>query len=86
MEFYESLREVGSMDNHSKKKVAPIVITVIMVIYYFLYFAFVVAALPMLLKLAFGVIPLALGITMILVCRQRLKEIDGGEEDDLGKY
>jgi len=56
------------MDNHSKKKVAPIVITVIMVIYYFLYFAFVVAALPMLLKLAFGVIPLALGITMILVC------------------
>ena len=31
-------------------------------------------------------IPAALGGAMIYVCMERIKEIDGGEEDDLSKY
>ena len=38
------------------------------------------------LKFLVAVAPAALGATMIGVCIQRIKEIKGGEEDDLGKY
>lgn len=75
------------MDEHKKKMVAPIIITVIMVIYYILYFVSVLAVIDFwLLKLLFGIIPLALGGGMIYGCIQRIKEIQGGEEDDLSKY
>ncbi|MCR4716798.1 MAG: hypothetical protein K5656_06425 [Lachnospiraceae bacterium] len=75
------------MDEHSKKMIAPIVITVILVIYYILYFAFIIAFLPgIILKLLVGLIPLIFGVGMIYVCIERIKEIEGGEEDDLSKY
>ena len=38
------------------------------------------------LKVVLAVIPAALGGAMIYVCMERIKEIDGGEEDDLSKY
>ena len=68
------------MDEHGKKMIAPIVITVIVVLYYLLYF------LPLILKILFGIIPLLLGGVMIYVCVERIREIKGGEEDDLSKY
>ena len=74
------------MDKHRKKKVAPIVITVIMVIYFIAYFALMVGTMPFPLNVLFGIIPLGLGLTMIYVCRERIGEIEGGEEDDLSKY
>ena len=74
-------------DEHAKKKIAPIIITVFIVIYFLIYFIFLVAELPgIILKLLFGFIPLLFGGLMIYVCLQRMKEIDGGEEDDLSKY
>ena len=63
------------MDAHQKKKIAPIVITVLIVLYYLLYFCLVIS-----------LVPAALGGAMIYVCMERIKEIDGGEEDDLSKY
>ena len=73
------------MDAHQKKKIAPIVITVI-VLYYLLYFCLVISLVPVVLKVVLAVIPAALGGAMIYVCMERIKEIDGGEEDDLSKY
>lgn len=75
------------MDEHKKKMVAPIIITVIVVIYYVLYFALILAFVDILpLKIMSGIIPICFGGGMIYVCLQRIKEIKGGEEDDLGKY
>lgn len=75
------------MSEHSRKKIAPIVITVIMVIFYVFYFSVLINAVPgLLMKILIGIIPLALGGTTIAMCIQRIKEIDGGEEDDIGKY
>ena len=79
---------LGTNEEHKKKMIAPIVITVIVVIYYLLYFGIILAALDgfIIIKIMLGIIPLALSGTMIYVCIQRINEINGGEEDDIGKY
>ena len=74
------------MSDHTKKKIAPIVITVLMLLYYGFYFGVIITVLPLVWKIVCGVIPILFGIVMIYVCIQRLKEIEGGEEDDLSKY
>ncbi|MCI8508859.1 MAG: hypothetical protein HFJ06_09895 [Lachnospiraceae bacterium] len=75
------------MKEHSEKMIAPIVITVLFIVYYYVYFIILLAALPgILLKLLFGIIPIALAAVMIFVCVQRMKEIRSGEEDDLSQY
>lgn len=74
------------MDAHQKKKIAPIVITVLIVLYYLLYFCLVISLVPVILKVILAVIPVGFGGAMIYVCMERIKEIDGGEEDDLSKY
>ena len=74
------------MSEHTKKKLAPIIITVLIVLYYGVYFGIIVSLVPGIFKIPLGIIPLFLGITMIYVCVQRIKEINGGEEDDLSKY
>lgn len=74
------------MSEHGKKKIAPIVVTILCVLYYGLYFGLLITVVPFWLKIICGVAPLALAAGMIYVCIERLKEIDGGEEDDLSKY
>lgn len=74
------------MSEHDKKKIAPIVITILIVLYYTLYFTLIIFAVPGVLKIIFGIVPLLFAGLMIYVCVQRMKEIDGGEEDDLSKY
>ena len=76
-----------SMEKHGKKMAAPIIITVIIIIYMILYFTLLISLFKnIILRLSLGIIPVALGAVMIGVCVQRIKEIKGGEEDDLGKY
>lgn len=73
--------------NKVKKMIAPIVITVLVVIYYLVYFCVIVSATQkMAAFILLGIIPLALAAVMIYVCLERVKEIQDGEEDDLGKY
>ena len=57
-----------------------------MILYYVLYFGILMVIVPGILKFVLGIIPMLLGCCMLYVCIQRLKEIDGGEEDDLSKY
>ena len=75
------------MNNHRKKMVAPIIITVLFIAYLIGYGLLVASAVefhPLTLLLA---IPLAaLGIGMVYVLYARIKEIRSGEEDDLGNY
>ena len=82
------------MKNNTKKKIAPIVITVVVVLYTLPLVAMVaglagaepggMAAVPFLLLYAF--IGGAVIVGMVVVLRQRLREIDGGEEDDAKQY
>lgn len=76
------------MDNHGKKMIAPIIIAVIFVLYYggFAAVCLFLPEIPILIKLMFGIIPLALAGVMIYVVVTRIKEIRSGEEDDLSKY
>ncbi|MCR4651121.1 MAG: hypothetical protein K5662_05145 [Lachnospiraceae bacterium] len=74
------------MSEHTKKKIAPIIISVLLVAYYLIYFCFLIAMLPGIAKILLGIIPLALAVVVIYVCIERIREIDGGEEDDLSKY
>ena len=74
------------MKNHKKKMLAPIVVTVILIVYYFIYFGVLLSFLEGGVKYVLGIIPLVFCIVMVKVCIERVKEIKGGEEDDLSKY
>ena len=74
------------MCSNKKKMIAPIIITVIMVLYYVVYFGVLISLLEGIVKYALGLLPLIFSVVMIKVCIERIKEIKGGEEDDLSKY
>ncbi len=76
------------MNNHKKKMIAPVIITVCIVLYYAGIAAvfLLTDGIPGVIKLLLLVIPLALAGVMIGVLISRIKEIRSGEEDDLGKY
>ena len=75
------------MDEHGKKMIAPIVITILMVAYYIFYFGVLLSFIPLMaVKLLLGIIPVLLTGVMIYVCVQRIHEIRKGEEDDLSQY
>lgn len=74
------------MNNHEKKMIAPIVITILVVLYYITYFAFIISLVGGIFKILLGIIPIVISGVMIYVCVERIKEIKGGEEDDLSQY
>ena len=74
------------MNEHSKKMIAPIIITILFVLYFGIYFSLIITLPDSIWKTLFGIIPIALAIVMIYVCVQRINEIKEGEEDDLSKY
>lgn len=74
--------------NHGKKMVAPIVITVLLVVYYLgagILFL-IIPDIPILAKVLMIVIPTLLAGVMVSVLISRIREIKGGEEDDLSEY
>lgn len=76
----------NSTEEHGRKKIAPVIITIVVVVYYLVYFVILMYSLPPVLREMFGIFPLVLAGVMVYVCMERLKEIDGGEEDDISKY
>ena len=82
-----TVRREQEMKKHGKKMIAPIVITVLVILYFIAYFGFLICLIEnTVLKLLLGIIPALLAAVMIYVCIQRIKEIKGGEEDDLSQY
>lgn len=71
-----------------KKMIAPIVIALIIILYYIGIAVFFVKipGIPAAIKILMVVIPLALAAVMTGVLISRIKEIRGGEEDDLSQY
>lgn len=71
-----------------KKMTAPIIIASIMIVYYigFAVFVTVVPGVPVAVRVLMIVVPLILAAVMLGVLISRIKEIRGGEEDDLSQY
>ena len=75
------------MNDHKKKMIAPIVITVVFLLYLVFYGRFLLTAAEFSPVMLLAAIPLAaLGIGMIQVLKERINEIRSGEEDDLSDY
>ena len=75
------------MNDHGKKMIAPVVITILFLLYLAFYGAMVImtaVAVPFMIFLAVPLV--ALGIGMVYVLAARIKEIRSGEEDDLDNY
>ena len=75
------------MNDHGKKKIAPIVVTVLFVGYLLVYIVIMIFAADFHPAMALLALPLAgLAAAMVYTLYTRIKEIDGGEEDDLNNY
>ncbi len=74
------------MNEHQKKMIAPIVVTIIMIVYYVAYFGLLMWAISGAPRILLGILPALLAGVTIYVCIQRIKEIRSGEEDDLDNY
>ncbi|MDE6622628.1 MAG: hypothetical protein K2K74_19480 [Lachnospiraceae bacterium] len=74
--------------NHWKKMIAPIVVTLVITMYYIgiAVFFMKIPSISTVIKVLMVVIPLALAVVMVGVLINRIKEIQGGEEDDLSQY
>lgn len=73
---------------HGKKMIAPIVIAIIFILYYIgiAVFLMTVPGVPGIVRVLLVVIPLLLAAVMLGVLISRIKEIQGGEEDDISQY
>lgn len=70
-----------------QKMIAPIVITALLVIFLLVYLTLVAyVPFPIIIKILFGIIIMALIGVSFFVFAERLKEIRSGEEEDLSKY
>ena len=75
------------MSPRKKKMIVPIVITVLFLIYLLIYAVVIAGTVEFTPLLILPAIPLSvLGTAMIMVLRDRIREIKGGEEDDLSNY
>ena len=74
------------MNEHKKKMIAPIVVSVLMILYYVVYFGLLISLLGGIWKWLLGIIPLIFAAVTIKVCIERINEIRKGEEDDISKY
>lgn len=73
---------------HFQKMIAPIVVAIITISYYIGIAIFFTAlpGIPVGLKVIMIVVPLILSAVMVGVLISRIKEIQGGEEDDISQY
>ncbi len=73
---------------HWKKMAAPIIVALIVVLYYIGIAVLIISIpeIPVIFRILMVVVPLILAAVMIGVLISRIKEIKGGEEDDLSKY
>ncbi len=75
------------MSQKRKKMIAPVVITICFLLYLFVFVAMIAAAMITVpLMVVFAIPLIALATAMIVVLRERIQEIKGGEEDDLSNY
>lgn len=76
------------MDKQTKKLIAPIIITILIICYFifYTYIGVLISDIPSIVKVLILIIPISLIILSICMLFERIREIKGGEEDDLSKY
>lgn len=75
------------MNNHGKKMIAPVIVTILFLLICIVYGLFYMATeIPFLIRILAVVVLIALAIAMSATLIARMKEIKGGEEDDLDNY
>ena len=75
------------MPSHKKKMIAPIVITTLFLLYLAVYVVLIAISVQNVLAMILLALPLVLLATaLIVILRERIQEIKGGEEDDLSNY
>ena len=75
------------MDNHKKKMIAPVIVTILFLLICAAYgLLYIVTEVPVFIRVFVVVVIIALAIAMIVTLFARIKEIKGGEEDDLNNY
>lgn len=72
-------------NEHTKKMILPIIIALVVGLYFLAMTVFLVI-MDQWWSLLLSIIPLGLLAVLIAVTIQRIKEIKGGQEDDLSKY
>lgn len=71
---------------HKKKIITTIFFTLGGIVYYLIYFGVLIYFIDGILKYVLGIVPIIFVALFIYVCIERIKEIQGGEEDDLSQY
>jgi hypothetical protein len=67
--------------------VAPVVVSICVIACYSAYIIIVMKLnIPNTIKITILIISIIVTVIIIMVLMERIKEIKGGEEDDLGKY
>jgi len=75
------------MNKHKKKMIAPIIVTILVLAILAVYaWVYAIAGLPFIIRVVFVLVFIAIGVAMIFTLISRIKEIKGGEEDDLDNY
>ncbi|MDD3416916.1 MAG: hypothetical protein PHY47_23470 [Lachnospiraceae bacterium] len=75
------------MDQHKKKMIAPIVISIFLVVYYSIFFIFAFTLeIPLIVEIVALIVSILSTGVVAFVLVERLKEIRSGEEDDISKY
>jgi hypothetical protein len=75
------------MGKYLKKLIAPVIITICLTCYHVIYGIVIVKLnIPNIIKIIALIFSIVITIAIIAVLIERIKEIKGGEEDDLGKY
>ncbi|OLS03402.1 hypothetical protein TICRE_06320 [Tissierella creatinophila DSM 6911] len=76
------------MKKHTKKLIAPIIITVLIVSYFvfYMWMGLFISEIPSIMKMLLLVFPVGLIALSVYMLFERVKEIKDGEEDDLSKY
>ncbi|MDR1400488.1 MAG: hypothetical protein LBJ41_11240 [Treponema sp.] len=69
------------------KSIAPIIVTIFLITYCIIYGVVIITvAIPSIIKIGGFAVIIIISIVMIMMLVERIKEIKGGEEDDLSKY
>ena len=69
------------------KRIGPIIVSICIIGYYvLLLFGLSKLNIPIIFKIMAFIVSAIITIVIIRVLVERIKEINGGEEDDLGKY
>ena len=75
------------MEKHRKKVIAPVIVAIILVIVNIRIATILIGAeLPKIIVVMGTILPLFISVIVIMVLVERIREIQKGEEDDLGKY